>query len=197
MTFRIETRRLILRPFTADDAEDIIHLHKDPRVTALLIDGIPGNRLVADVYLRWADGIYRTGEVGPLHAALKSTSSFAGSFSLVRDEASGHLELGGRLYPEYWGTGLAFEGGAALVDHAFGDRREPALCSLGHPENRAIDFVLARLGFEAVGFRDAFGKRAIVWAQSRNAWSLRGRQALGRREAMKIAASRRKLRDDP
>ncbi|MGB3722912.1 MAG: GNAT family N-acetyltransferase [Pacificimonas sp.] len=188
---------MILREFVPDDLEDIIALHRDPRVTALLIDTAPNSRLIGDVYLRWAADIYARDDVGPLHAAAKSTGAFAGSFSLVRDDASGHLELGGRLYPEYWGTGLAFEGGAALVDHAFAIRKEPALCSLGHPGNRAIDFVLARLGFIPSGFRTAFGQRAIEWTQTRDAWSLRERQPLSRRDAMKIATNRRKLRDDP
>ncbi|MBV7256946.1 GNAT family N-acetyltransferase [Pacificimonas sp. WHA3] len=195
--FRLKTARLILRAFVPGDRRDILALHNDPRVTAMLIDSVPDRPEIAHIYQVWAEGLYARGEPGPLHASLADCGEFVGSFSLVRDEDSGLLELGGRLFPKYWGSGLAFEGGRALVDEAFGARGESALVSLGHPDNRAIDFVLARLGFVPRRFRDAFGKRAIEWYHDAESWSLRERQPLTRREAARIAVNRRKMRDDP
>jgi RimJ/RimL family protein N-acetyltransferase len=57
------------------------------------------------------------------------------------------LEMGFQLRPEHWGKGLASEAAAAVVDYAFERAGVLALSAGHHPENRASQRVLEKIGF--------------------------------------------------
>jgi RimJ/RimL family protein N-acetyltransferase len=63
------------------------------------------------------------------------------------------------LLPATWGKGVAQEGGAMLLDHAF-DRLDLArVWATCHPDNRSAQGVLAALGFEPLGLlRSYYGE---------------------------------------
>ena len=51
------------------------------------------------------------------------------------------MELGWNTYRAFWGKGIAKEGAAAMLDYAFGVRREPkvrALISAGNESSRRV-----------------------------------------------------------
>jgi len=79
---------------------------------------------------------------------------FIGWFNLMPMPADpDEVELGCRLVPEVWGSGLSLEGGALLLDHAFdglGRSRVHAVC---HPGHRSVHLCLRALGFEHRGER--------------------------------------------
>ncbi|MFL4474409.1 GNAT family N-acetyltransferase [Paeniglutamicibacter sp. MACA_103] len=123
MRILLQTARLALREFTADDAGLLVELDSDPRVMRYITDGVPTSReeIVAEhipAYL----GYHRQGpDFGFWVAQLRETGDFVGWFHL-RPEP-GHRaeepELGYRLKHAFWGLGLATEGSRALIDHAF------------------------------------------------------------------------------
>lgn len=57
-------------------------------------------------------------------------------------------EIGFHLNKKYWGTGLALEAANKVVDYAFTDLGFQRLFSGHHPENRASEKLLLKLGFE-------------------------------------------------
>ena len=83
---------------------------------------------------------------------LRETGEFAGVCGLKPCPYEGsperpELELGFHLVPEMWGRGLATEAAAAAAAFAF-DRPETRRLFAGHhPENRASERVLRKLGF--------------------------------------------------
>ena len=120
----MQTERLILRPFTDQDADLLIELDSDPAVTRYLTGGeattpeLVRERDLPDIlsgYAKW------DGRFGVFAAFEKDGDAFIGWFCL-RPEPDGpqdEVELGYRLRQESWGKGYATEGSRALLTKAF------------------------------------------------------------------------------
>jgi RimJ/RimL family protein N-acetyltransferase len=119
----LETERLRLRPFTADDVDNLVELDSDPEVMRYINGGRPTPREdVERVILPRILSFYeRFDSYGYWAAEEKSTGEFVGWFALHPNEDSppGELELGYRLRRAASGKGYATEGSRALVDKAF------------------------------------------------------------------------------
>ena len=124
MQIALETERMLLRRFTEADAGLLAALYGDPRVTRFITLQPPSltevESKILPVYLReyreLADGL------GSFAAIGKETGQMAGRFSLKPANSyglTGGTELGYRLYPAFWGRGLATEGAHALIESAF------------------------------------------------------------------------------
>ena len=127
MSDYLESERLVLRQFTAQDADLLIELDSDPAVMRFLTGGQPSmsddevrDEVIPSLlaaYDRW------NGRFGLFAAYEKETGAFVGWFCL-RPERSGPLdqvELGYRLRRAAWGRGYATEGSTALVDKGFSE----------------------------------------------------------------------------
>jgi RimJ/RimL family protein N-acetyltransferase len=148
------SRRLALREFEAHDHDAVLQMHRDPRMREHLIDDYPLHQgAVAQVFLERIAQIYRRHEgLGIWHATLLEPQPiFAGWFNLMpMAERPGEVEIGSRLLPQVWGSGLALEGGEMMLDHALemGLKRVWGIC---HFNNRSALAVLGALGFEPLG----------------------------------------------
>lgn len=119
----LRTKRLILRPFIAEDLDELVELDSDPEVMRFINGGTPTpreevEREILPHFLEYADG---ASGYGFWAAEEKSTGAFLGWFHL-RPRAEGEPdepELGYRLRRSAWGKGHASEGSRALVDLAF------------------------------------------------------------------------------
>ncbi|ELP65122.1 GNAT family N-acetyltransferase [Streptomyces turgidiscabies] len=120
----LETERLALRRFTADEADLLIELDSDPAVMRHLTGGNPtAPELVRDRYLPNILAGYEKwgGDLGLFAAQEKDGGAFIGWF-VLRPEPEGPLdevELGYRLRQASWGKGYATEGSRALLRKAF------------------------------------------------------------------------------
>jgi RimJ/RimL family protein N-acetyltransferase len=56
------------------------------------------------------------------------------------------VEVGWRLHPDWWGRGLATEGGRASLEYGFDVVRLDRIISIFKPENVASGRVMAKLG---------------------------------------------------
>jgi RimJ/RimL family protein N-acetyltransferase len=120
----LETERLTLRRFTADDADLLIELDSDPAVMRYLTGGAPTapevvrERQLPNIiqgYEKWG------GNLGLFAAHEKDSGAFIGWF-ILRPEREGPLdevELGYRLRQAAWGKGYATEGSRAVLAKAF------------------------------------------------------------------------------
>lgn len=125
MQIVLETERMLLRRFTEADARPLADLYGDPRVMRFITLRPPSlaevESKILSAYLReyreLDDGL------GSFAAIEKATGQMAGRFSLKPANSygvAGGMELGYRLYPAFWGRGLATEGARALIASAFG-----------------------------------------------------------------------------
>ena len=119
---------MLLRRFTEADAGALAALYGDPRVMRFITTEPPSP---AEVTARILPGYLReyrelTDGLGAFAAIEKGTGQLAGRFSMRPASSyglTGGAELGYRLYPEFWGRGLATEGARALIGLAFGRLR--------------------------------------------------------------------------
>ncbi len=150
----LRSTRLQLREFEPADVDELVRMHADPRLRAHLVDDYPLHQApVARCFVERLAPIYRQHEgLGIWRASCPDGGGFAGWFSLMpMAERPGEVELGARLIPEVWGTGLAIEGAEQLLDHAFDDLGLSQVIGICHPDNRSARAVLAAVGFEADG----------------------------------------------
>ncbi|MFB7713962.1 GNAT family N-acetyltransferase [Streptomyces sp. NPDC056105] len=125
MTNFLETDRLILRAFTALDADRLLALDNDPEVMRFINGGCPTSceaietrtlpRLLHD-YPCW-------GTRGYWAAQEKITGTFLGWFEFrpLEEHSPAVVELGYRLNQAAWGRGYATEGSRALIRKGFTD----------------------------------------------------------------------------
>src|ERR1700689_261366 len=117
---------MLLRRFTEADAAPLAALYGDPRVMRFVTLQPPSlaevESAILPAYLReyreLADGL------GSFAAIETATGQMAGRFSLKPASSyglDGGTELGYRLYPAFWGRGLATEGARALIRRGFED----------------------------------------------------------------------------
>ena len=151
-TVALRTRRMLLREFRHGDEANLLALHRDDRVTRLLIDGSIDSPMRAFHFInQLAERARANPGLGIWRASSLETDEFLGFFSLVRSPGGADVEIGARLLPRYWGRNLAVEGGRELLRHGFADLGLPRIVSFSHPDNRPVHFVLGRLGFTSCG----------------------------------------------
>ncbi len=141
----LETDRLLLRAFTADDVENLVALDADPEVVHFITGGAatPREEVVSEIlpaFLRYqASG---TG-YGFWAVEEKATGAFLGWFHLRPHggDAPDEPELGYRLRRDAWAKGYATEGSRALIERAFtelGARRVYAETMVVHTASRRV-----------------------------------------------------------
>ncbi|MFE4512936.1 GNAT family N-acetyltransferase [Kitasatospora sp. NPDC056783] len=121
----LETERLVLRPFTTADADDLFALDDDPEVMRFINGGEPADRdaILTSTLPRLLHDHPCSGTRGFWAAEEKATGTFLGWFELrpLDDHDPTVVELGYRLNRAAWGKGYATEGSRALIDRGFTD----------------------------------------------------------------------------
>jgi RimJ/RimL family protein N-acetyltransferase len=176
MPFRLppelETERLRLRQWRTDDAEPLAEIYAQPEflehMPPLDLDGVRAQieqRLARgwrqDGYSQWAAEDCESGRlIGRI--GLLCHHDWPLSERPVP-------EVGWVLHRDFWGRGLATEGGRAGVD-AWRERLpdEPRLLSITTERNRRSQAVMARLGFTRRGAARWHGYDVIWFALDRD-----------------------------
>ncbi|MFE7168109.1 GNAT family N-acetyltransferase [Streptomyces sp. NPDC057616] len=157
---RIITPRLVLRPWTVDDAEAALRVYGAENVAQWLA---PAMERVADtaamrtVLEHWVTsaGALET-PTGRWAIELRDGGSVVGGVVLLplppdrRD-----LEIGWQLAPDAWGQGLAAEAGHAVAHYAFESGVEE-LFAVVRPRNERGAATARRVGMEWVGETDKY-----------------------------------------
>ena len=142
----LETRRLVLRPFTELDAEDLYAYARDPRVGP--IAGWKPHGSIEE-----SREIIRTVFAAPNVFAVveKATGKVIGSAGFVGqghgDGAGPSDEIGYALSPAYWGRGLIPEAVERLIAYGFQDLGLREIWCAHYQENVRSRRVIEKSGF--------------------------------------------------
>ncbi len=151
----LETDRLVLRPFTPDDTENLVELDSDPDVMLYVTGGriTPREEIGNDVLPAFLDYYRRDDGYGFWAAIEKSTSDFLGWFHFrpAPDDGRDEAELGYRLRRSAWGKGYAAEGSRALIRKGFTDSAYDASMPRRWPCTRRHDGSWRRPGCDTSG----------------------------------------------
>lgn len=164
MQNRIETERLILRPFEASDAGAAFEWFGDPVVMRFTPTG--PDKSMEQTQARLTLFMEHQNEHGfSKWLILNRTSGIAiGDSGLLILEEYGWIDLGFRFAQPYWGKGLATEVASAWVRAAFDEFGLSRLGAFAHPENRASIRVLEKLGFKVERRGMVFRMDSIVFS---------------------------------
>jgi RimJ/RimL family protein N-acetyltransferase len=119
----LQTARLLLRRWHDDDLERLAALFSDPRVARFLsVDGRPWPRERTVGVFEHFQRQWREYGFGPWAAIDKQTGRWLGQIGLneLPSWPGPHkVEVGWELHREFWGRGLATEGGRAALAYGF------------------------------------------------------------------------------
>ena len=150
----LETERLVLRQFTADDLDNLFALHNDPDVMHFLNGGKPTPRaeLQHDYLPRYLHYYEQFAGFGFWAAIEKSTGDFLGWFHFrsLQGSSADEIELGYRLHKSAWGKGYGTEGSRALIRKGFTELDVARVVASTMAVNRASRRVMEKSGLTLV-----------------------------------------------
>lgn len=157
-TVRLTTKRLLLRPLTADDVDDVAAACQDPEIARWIPIPVPYGRedavdFVHDVSTAgWRDDtMYNFG------LFTREDGALVGSMGLVRLQllraAERQAEIGFWTAKEQRGNGYAVEAARAVIDWAFTDLGVERMEWVATAGNEASRAVATRLGFVMEGLQ--------------------------------------------
>ena len=150
MNIRLETERLWLRPFVAEDLPAMIPIQLNPDVMRYVDDGktCPPDQTKRFLQrnLDWSPHDPK----GFLAIERKSDQALLGWCGLLSCEIEGvaETEIGYLLAKEAWGQGYATETTKKLLHHAFYTAHFTQLIAMTHPRNVPSQHVLHKCGFQ-------------------------------------------------
>jgi len=148
LTHILETERLALREWTADDAEALFAMMGDAEVMRYVDVGKPWED-VARVR-EWIGRVresYRTRGWSRWAVVEKEGGLVVGSCGFVRLPWSGEIDFGYMFRRDRWGRGYASEITPAALRHGFERYGFPEVVASIAPENAPSRRVLEKLGF--------------------------------------------------
>lgn len=143
----IETDRLVLSGWRADQIDDLVRLHGDPLVARYLTShGRPWTMEEMRAALDSWIALFETRRLGKLRVTRKADGVLVGRAGYGIYAPTGEPEIGYSLYPEFWGNGYAHEAACGLRDWIFRDTDASHFIGLADVNNAASLKVLGKIG---------------------------------------------------
>jgi ribosomal-protein-alanine N-acetyltransferase len=175
--FRLETERLLLRPYRLEDLDDLHAMFSDPEHMRWYPE--PFSREVSLQWLERQIARHQTRGYALWIVEDRRTGAFLGTAgpSLLTIEEAEEVEIGWHTRPGRKGEGIAPEAGAAARDWAFADLEVDHLIALVRPENRPSGRVAVKIGMHVDREVDYKGLRHLVFRIDRVTWQERAGEA--------------------
>jgi RimJ/RimL family protein N-acetyltransferase len=154
----IRTERLLLRPFTRDDAGPVAQVLDDAEVGRYLLhvphpySDIEALRWITAWVRRWMNG-------RGVALAITRKREIIGAVTLTVQPDHRRAELGYWLGADHWGDGLACEAAGAIIDWAFREMKIERVFAQYLDDNRRSGRVLEKLGMLREGVRRGHVKK--------------------------------------
>lgn len=163
----LETPRLVLREFMAEDADALARVISDAETMRYYPATF--DRAGVEAWIERNRTRYVNDGMGLWAMVLKATGEAIGDCGVTRQEVEGEFlaEIGYHLRRDYWGQGLATEAAQACKHWAFANLKDERVISLIRPENMPSRRVAERNGMTIWKEIDWRGLRHYVYSISR------------------------------
>ena len=151
MNVIIETERLLLRTFTADDAHLIYDLNLDPDVTRYTGDPVRDINHAKEVLEQVILPQYVLYNHGRWAVHVKPALEFIGWCGLKCRPERNEIDLGYRFMKNAWGRGYATEAAFTCLRYGFEKLGLNRIVGRAMPENKASLNVLQKCGMVLIG----------------------------------------------
>jgi RimJ/RimL family protein N-acetyltransferase len=170
----LQTPRLILRTFRADDLDTLAALMANPEFMRFSLGPYTHEQTQA-ILQKFLSG-HEAGLPSPFAVILRENPGVLGYCGFLHHpEVPEEVEIGYRLDSAYWNRGLITEAGRAVRDYAFIDLKLPGVISLVHPGNIPSRRVAEKIGMTVAKQITFRGFPTNVFSLSRQRWlALRG-----------------------
>lgn len=160
----LTTARLILRPFSLDDASAVQRLAGEWDIARYTLTiPHPYEDGMAEQFIESLQPAFDRGDLLAL-AVTTMVDGLIGSIglNLSRVQVHEHAELGYWIGKPYWGRGYASEASAAVLAYAFTELRLHRIYAEHFPRNRASGRVLQKIGMTHEGrLREQFKRMGV------------------------------------
>ena len=181
MAQRLETERLVLRPWTGDDAEAALRAYGDAEVARWLapaMDQVGDQAAMRVVLQQWiAEDERMLTPAGRWAVESRRDGRLIGGATLLPRPPDDEYEIGWQLQRDAWGHGYAPEGAAAAMDWAFDNLGWETIIHSIAPDNLASQAVARKLGSSLLGpgrLPEPYHEKPIeLWGQTREQWRKR------------------------
>ena len=147
----IDTKRLLLRTFTVDDASLIYELNLHPDVTRYTGDPIRDLQHAQEVLYQVILPQYALYNHGRWAVHVKPGLEFIGWCGLKNRPERNEIDLGYRFIKEAWGNGYATEAAYACLKYGFEKLHLPRIVGRAMPDNIASLRVLEKCNMQFIG----------------------------------------------
>jgi len=166
----IETARLRLRRFTADDLDAVRRIYSDTEVLRYMWDGQARTEEQIRDALAFLMGGWEKRGIGMWAMVHKGHGEVIGRCGFTFLPGTTEAEIGYILARPYWGAGYATEAARACVRYGFEDRALPRIVAVTRPDNVASRRVLQKLGMAYEGLAQHYGAEQACYAIERDAY---------------------------
>ena len=164
----IETERLVLRPFTADDLPALLRIRADEDVSRYLGTAAMQTPEFIERRLRFYMDCRERYGFGMSPAVRKSDGVFVGWGGLQPLEETGEIEVGYGFDKPFWGQGYATELAAAWLRYGFEGAGLARIVAVANPENSASRHVMEKLGMRYEKNAEHYGTECVYYAIARD-----------------------------
>ena len=173
MNLILETERLLLRPLTLADAEDMFTMESNPNVHKYLWQK-PCQRIEESIAtIEYVLQQYQTNKIGRFATIMKETGEFIGwtGIKFVTEQPeNGNInfyDYGYRLNEKFWGKGYASEATLTWLEYGFKQMKIQQMNAYTHAENGASNHILQKSGMQFI--ENYFDKDSVLW----NWWQMK------------------------
>lgn len=151
----LQTERLILRPFTLDDAPFVLRLLNEPSFIENITDkGVRTPEQAAEYLAQGPLASYAAHGHGLWLVQHRTTGNPMGMCGLIKRDSLEEVDLGYALCPEFWGLGYAREAAEACVAWGRDHLGLSGILAIVTPGNAASIRLLEALDFRLIETRD-------------------------------------------
>ncbi|MGL3000544.1 GNAT family N-acetyltransferase [Flavobacterium sp. RSSB_23] len=156
MNVLLETDRLILRPFTLDDAEAMFIMDSNPNVHKYLWNKPVQN--VSEIYpvIESLQKQYAANKIGRFATFLKEEGQFIGwtGIKFINDHIengnTNFYDYGYRLDERFWNKGYATEATKFWLEYGFNEMKIQEMNAYTHTQNGASNHILSKCGMQFI-----------------------------------------------
>ena len=173
----IETTRLRLRKFTANDLNDLSAIRSDPDVMRYIGSGKPDSLEQVHTTLNKFLGHWEQHGFGRWGVVYKETDVLIGWCGLSYLEDTGEVEIGYGIAKSYWGKGLVSEAATASIKHGFEELGLDRIVAVAWPDNITSRRIMDKLGMKYVKAAHYYHAEVVYYAISRDEYRMAQQRA--------------------
>ncbi len=169
----LETERLLIRPYTHNDLEELIEMRTDPEVYRYLGGPERQNRVEITKRLDFYMQCYEKLGFGMSAMIWKENGETIGGSGLQPLEDTGEIEVGYSLKKNYWRQGIGFECALAWLKYGFETAGLERIVAVADKDNTGSWRIMEKCGMSYEGMQTAYGMECKFYAIAKNEF-LRG-----------------------